>query len=123
MDGAATGWHSIKDAVATDDGGIIAVGNYQDDTGSKGYLYKLNANGQKEWEKKLDESSGLGFIIVGNNGEYFVGGDTNGTSTLFAFDGDGKHQTSIRLTDTNLQSTVSELIQSPLFAIPIWLKR
>ncbi|MER2108718.1 MAG: flagellin [Solibacillus sp.] len=111
VDGAATGWHLIKDAVATEDGGIIAGGNYQEDTCSKGYLYKLNANGQKEWEKKLDESSGLGSIIVGNNGDYLVGGDTNGTSKIFAFDGDSNHQMSIRLTDTNLQSTVSELIQ------------
>ncbi|WP_445477958.1 flagellin N-terminal helical domain-containing protein [Lysinibacillus irui] len=101
---------SAEDVIATDDGGVIVVGNYNENGKSSGLIYKLDANGQKLWEQKVDSSFSFNTISRSSQGDYLVGGSLNGIATIFVFDAHGNQKINIPLKDPTLNGDISEMI-------------
>ncbi len=103
-------YDSAEDVIATDNGGVIVVGNYNENGKSSGLIYKLDANGQKLWEQKVDSSFSFNTISRSSQGDYLVGGSLNGIATIFVFDTNGNQKLNIPLKDPTLNGLISEMI-------------
>jgi len=103
-------YDSAKDVIATNDGGVIVVGNYDENGTSSGLIYKLDSNGNKLWEQKVESSFSFDTISRSLQGDYLVGGSLNGTSTIYIFDADGNQKLNIPLKDSTLNGAISEMI-------------